>query len=131
MLIDFDRFDIMYWLEGCARGSHLRQGCWERMILLYKELPEDWRRDIYRFAKEQLAEIFSNGRCGAEDFNSFLSCYKPDNRYVVKIDESTEYDAYLHEGRYYISLNWWINPELITSVKKKDKKNGEKKLQDN
>ena len=52
MKIDLDRHQILYYLEGCARGSHLRQGCWHDMINLYPKMTQDVRDYIYTYAKQ-------------------------------------------------------------------------------
>ena len=54
MKIDLDKFQILYYLEGCAHGSHLRQGCWHQMIDLYPQFTQKERDFLYTYAKRDI-----------------------------------------------------------------------------
>ena len=127
MKIDLDRHQILYYLEGCAHGSHLRQGCWHDMINLYPKMDQGTRDFLYAYAKRDIAPLFervsSDGfrPCGAEDFDQFLARFDKDNRYMVTATdgERTEREeAYLYNGRYYTGVWMRVEDEYITDVTK-------------
>ena len=127
MLINLDRHQILYYLEGCARGSHLRQGCWHDMINLYPKMTQDVRDYIYTYAKRDIAPIFDRSssygyrHVGAEDFDQFLACFDRDNRYLVTAQVGEHIDtaeAYLYGGHYYTSAATYFEEEYITDITK-------------
>ena len=127
MKIDLGEDQIFYYLEGCARGSHLRQGCWHQMINLYPEMSQDIRDFLYTFAKRDIAPLFarvsSDGYrpCGAENFDQFLACFNKDNRYMVtaKDGERTETrETYLYDGHYWTSGVMRFEDRCVTKVEK-------------
>ena len=126
--IEMDSAQILWYLEGCARGSHLRQGCWHDMIKLYPDMSQSMRDFLYTYAKRDIAPIFEpqeclkNTRpCGAEDFDQFLACFNKDNWYLVtsrKPKECCVREAYLYNGKYYISECSYFERMFIKDIKK-------------
>lgn len=133
MNTDLDRWDILYWMEGCARGSHLRQSIWERAVNeFYPKLSEEERRMIYMYAKRDLTDIFtpkklsenhSYQHVGHEDFFQFLACYNPANRYQVHVKgevngelQEEHVNAYLYKDDYYIDFRRLCAKEFIVDV---------------
>lgn len=79
MKIDLDKFELLYYLEGCARGSHLRQGVWRRFIdEFYDKLTVEERLFLFHYSVRDLWQIFSEPYCsdssryGKDDFNMFV-----------------------------------------------------------
>ena len=127
MLINLDRHQILYYLEGCAHGSHLRQGCWHDMIALYPKMDQGTRDFLYKYAKRDIAPLFGRSfadgfrHVGAEDFDQFLACFDKDNRYMVTATdgEHTETrETYLYNGHYYTGVWTRVEDEFITDVTK-------------
>lgn len=126
IMMRMDAAQVLYYLEGCARGSHLRQGCWRDMIDLYPKMSQKMRNFIYTYAKRDIAPIFemtyNDGLhpCGAEDFFQFLACFDKDNRYMVIAKEENKEEwinAYLYNDKYYDG-KFFIDEEYITSIEK-------------
>lgn len=129
MKMALDKFDTLYWLEGCSIGSHLRQGCWERMIDAWKDCTEGERLFFYLYAKRDISyryniHTFENGtthrRFGGEMFDRFLACYNPANRYEVtasdgKITETVQ--CYKWGGVYCLDSKRIVPPEYVKEVK--------------
>ena len=126
MLINLDRHQILYYLEGCAHGSHLRQGCWYDMIKLYPDISQSMRDFLYYYAKRDIAPIFEVGvdghrPCGAEDFDQFLACFDKDNWYLVTAKDGIagiNCPAYLFNGKYMVDEQTFINEKYILDVQK-------------
>ena len=126
--IEMDSAQVLWYLEGCARGSHLRQGCWHDMIRLYPDMSQSMRDFLYTYAKRDIAPIFepqecmNNTRpCGAEDFDQFLACFDKDNRYKVtaqKDDLFDERETYLYRNQYYIDQYFSFETKYITKIEK-------------
>ena len=132
MLIDLDRHQILYYLEGCAHGSHLRQDCWHQMINLYPKFTQEERDFLYTYAKRDIAPLFQPHHfdhpaldglrhVGAEDFDQFLACFDKDNHYMVtaeKDGKSETKETYLYNGKYYTSHVFYYDSKYITKVEK-------------
>ena len=127
MQIDLDKFQILYYLEGCAHGSHLRQGCWHQMINLYPKFTQEERDFLYTYAKRDIAPLFGRSfadgsrPCGAENFDQFLACFDKDNRYMVTAQdgERTETaETYLYNGHYWTSGVMRFENRCITNIEK-------------
>lgn len=127
MQTNLDQFDILHWMEGCAIGSHLRQGIWERAIdEFFPKLTQRQRETIYTYAKRDLSRNFTSfdgiPHYAADIFNQFLARYNPANQYRVTAEREGEKetsDAYKWKGKYYISSKVWISPDYITEIKHK------------
>lgn len=134
VLVRMDVFDLLDWMDGCAGGSHLRQGIWPRAIdRFFKKLNLSEREKIYTYAKRDLLERFVprvRPSCtiinpGLKEFLQFLSRYNPNNQYVVeleaekggKLQKDTAF-AYKYEDSYYINSQEYCAPEAIKSVNK-------------
>ena len=127
--IEMNAHQILWYLEGCARGSHLRQGCWHDMIKLYPEMSQSMRDFLYYHAKRDIAPIFEpqeclkNTRpCGAEDFGQFLACFDKDNHYEVTPSLTglnfRSLDTYLYRGEYYFSDTGYVYKDFIDKLEK-------------
>lgn len=87
-----------------------------------------YRSTIYKIAKQDIAPIFDSHDpadglrpAGADDFDKFIACFNPDNRYIVtgEKDGTTETrDAYLYQGRYYTGDYTFFDEKYITKVEK-------------
>lgn len=120
-----DAAQVLYYLEGCAHGSHLRQGCWHEMIRLYPRMGQGMRDFLFTYAKRDIAPLYEPtgcySRCGREDFGQFLACFDKDNRYVVTAEHDGEREtaeAYLCNGKYYTGVNSYFAQEFITKIEK-------------
>lgn len=120
-------------MHGCAIGSHLRQGIWQRAVdEFYDKLTVKERLCVYMYAKRDLTEIFVPKRLrngnpyrhfGHEYFFQFLACYNPANRYKVHMKgvvDGKKYDkwvnAYWWNNRYYTKFNSYCAEEYITET---------------
>ena len=128
MLIDLDKHQLLYYLEGCARGSHLRQGCWHDMIRLYPMMDQRMRDYLYKYAKRDIKpyfdRTFSDGfrPVGADDFDQFLACFNPDNRYSLSVtlyngNKSGAVGAYFYRGHLYTDDVQYFDEEEINGAK--------------
>ena len=126
MLIDLDKHQLLYYLEGCARGSHLRQGCWHDMIRLYPKMDQSMRDYLYKYAKRDIKpyfdRTFSDGfrPVGADDFDQFLACFNPDNRYMVTLTDGGKTEtvgAYFYRGYMYTDDVQFFDEEEINGTK--------------
>lgn len=135
MNTDLSKWDILYWMEGCARGSHLRQDIWERAVNeFYPKLSDKEKSSIYTYAKRDLTEIFMPKQIGKdchyqhvghEEFLQFLACYNPANRFQVHVKgeingemQEGYVNAYLYKGGYYIDFRRLCAKEFIVDVKR-------------
>lgn len=137
MLVNLDKFELLNYINGCAIGSHLRQGIWKRCVdEFYGKLIDKERAFIYEYSLRDFWEIMARAKYpdvnkehtkfGFEDYKKFLACYNPDNRYHVKYEGVTadkrrikdEADVYLYEERYWIDFQRFVPNEYITSTEK-------------
>lgn len=136
MLVNLDKFELLYFINGCAIGSHLRQGIWKRCVdEFYGKLNDKERAFIYQFSLRDFWEIMAMAkypnvnkeypRFGFDDYKKFLACYNPNNRYNVKFEgvpegkkkvKKEEANAYLYDGKYWIDFQRYIPNEYITSA---------------
>lgn len=126
MKIDLDKFELLYYLEGCARGSHLRQGVWRRFIdEFYDKLTVEERLFLFHYSVRDLWQIFNEPYCsggshyGKDDFNMFVSRLNPYNKYNITVsnDGSTKvFDCFWFDGNFYTGFNRFINNEYIKNV---------------
>lgn len=118
MKIDLDKFELLYYLEGCARGSHLRQGVWKRFIdEFYDKLTAEERLFLFHYSVRDLWQIFNEPYCGSDyhygkdDFNMFVSRFNPYNKYNVTAsnDGSTKvFECFWFDGNFYTGFNRFI-----------------------
>jgi len=130
MQITLSNHDILYWLEGCARGSHLRQDCWKTMINQFHQCKnEEEYNFFYHYVKRDLAELYKPSsvtgirHCGADDFDRFLACYNPANRYVVTAKcgrQKQIVECYKFQYRYFVTDSAYIPSEYIKNIKHHD-----------
>lgn len=136
MITNLDQYELLWFLEGCARGSHLRQGIWQRAVdEFYDKLNANERLTIYMYAKRDLTEIFVPKNIGGtayqnpghKDFFNFLACFNPTNRYEVHMKgnvDGKDYDewvnAYFYDGDYHVKFNLTCAREYITETKAVD-----------
>lgn len=112
----------MFWLlESAARGSHLRQGLWNKFIdNVFHKLGPDQIRFLHDQCKEKLSEFYKKeSSVGYEDFHRFLARFDIDNNlYRVKVlnpdtgKKETHY-AYRFNGRYFVTSSRYIGEEYI------------------
>lgn len=138
MKIEIDKFELLNWMNGCAVGSHLRQGIWQRAVdEFYDKLTEGERLCVYMYAKRDLTDFFvpkrlKNGDTyhpfGHEYFFQFLACYNPSNRYKVHMKgvvDGKKHDewvnAYWWNNRYYTKFNRYCAQEYIVETIVDDK----------
>lgn len=94
MTTNLDWHDIIYLMEGCAGGSHLRQGIWQRAVdEFWAKLDQEERDNIYWIAKRDITERFfhelfgeQHTSFGYDDFAEFLARFNPSNQYRVTMD---------------------------------------------
>lgn len=107
-----DKFELVCLLEGCARGSHLRQHIWRRMVEEWIPLMDDkdldftwWVcfRDLWGiFFKDNNAITY-----GAEQFLQMLASLNRNNYFkITSKDTNKTYNCYKFQGRYYLLGSW-------------------------
>lgn len=126
MKIDLDKFELLYYLEGCARGSHLRQGVWRRFIdEFYDKLTTQERLFLFHYSMRDLWQIFNDPYCsdssryGKDDFNMFISKFNPYNKYSVTAsnDEMADVcECFWFNGKFHTGYNRFISGEYIKNV---------------
>lgn len=126
MKLDLDKFELLYYLEGCARGSHLRQGVWSRCIdEFYDKLNDKERNFVFHYSVRDLWPIFNeaypNGsyHIGREDFNMFIARFNPYNKYHLVCsngDAIEEADCFWYDGRFHINYSRIAADEYIKSI---------------
>ena len=119
------KFDILYLCEGCAIGSHLRQGIWARCIdEFFAKLSDDEREWLYTYAKRDLTHNFiREGSCGRGDYFKFLSRFNPANRYMVVVEGDVGgkhckqiVDAFKWDRKFWIDSRHTVVEESVTHV---------------
>lgn len=132
MKVELDKFELVYFLEGCASGSHLRQGVWRRVVedFVPKMSVEQMNFTWWVCFRDMWDNYFTSftgdaANCGAEDFLHALSVLNINNRYMVDTDyegKRESYFCYRFRGEYYPMENGRFNrhiaKEHITNVER-------------
>lgn len=136
MLIDLDKHEMFWLLESAARGSHLRQGLWNKFIdNVFHKLGVSEIRFLHDQCKEKLSKLYPNEKAvGYEDFQRFLARFDIDNNlYRVKVTnpdtgkKETHY-AYRFNSRYFVTSSRYIGEEYILMVEEVPYNIGDKML---
>lgn len=124
--IKIDKFNILYWLEGCANGSHLRQDIWERCIdEFYGKMTTDQRLWLYTYVKRNITPRFMSkySNAGKEDFLKFLACFNPANRFTIVAEGMVDgkqvketASTFYFDKRYWVSSRQCVASEYIKSI---------------
>ena len=130
MLVDLDQFEMLYLLEGVSIGSHLRQHIWTRAVdNWYNEMEPSYAETVFTYSRRDISPKYEprtigdtlHTPFGAEEFNKFLACFNPANRYLVsaKCGKHKEKDVpcFLYNGTYHTKMNTWMAREYITDIK--------------
>ena len=88
---------LLWYLEGAARGSHLRWDIYEIFVNdVWPQLSYDEREFIYTLAKRNLSDVFSGehaDKSAKERFLQMLARFDPSNQFKVYFKtEPGEYD---------------------------------------
>lgn len=63
MLVNLDKFELLNYINGCAIGSHLRQGIWQRCVdEFYDKLNDKERAFIYEISLRDFWEIMARAK---------------------------------------------------------------------
>lgn len=124
MLIDLDKHEMFWLLESAARGSHLRQGLWNKFIgTVFPFLESSEIRFLHDQCKEKLSELYPNEKSvGYEDFQRFIARFDIDNNYylVSAVNPETKRKitlyAYKFRDKYFIGSTRFISPDCIKNV---------------
>ena len=125
MKTNLSEFEILYLCEGCAIGSHLRQGIWERCIdEFFAKLSDDEREWLYTYAKRDITHNFiREGTCGRGDYFKFLARFNPANRYMVAAEGDVggkhikkNIDAFKWDGKFWIDSRHSVIEDTVTNV---------------
>lgn len=125
--LNLDKFELMWLLEGAAGKSHLRWDIYRMFIEdIYPQLNYDEREFLYTYIKRDTAWLWEHktlsDKTPHEYWMQVLARFNPANQYTVTAthDGLTETkDAYLFNGRYYITMNSFFADEYITNVERK------------
>lgn len=125
MKVELDYFEMLYLLESCLRGSHLRSTTVARFSTeFWGKFTEKQRDSLYRFV---LTNIYDgkfkprDSMCGQDVW--LMERYNPDNQYEVAVTNGATCEnvrAFRHaeDGKYYIRPSKYIAPEYITKIEK-------------
>lgn len=117
MIVNLDRFELLYFIEGCLIGSHLRQDIWSRCINeFYPKLSDEDRNFVFHYSVRDFT-----GRVRRDyknDFDKFISRFNPDNQYKVGVRGGYTLDAFKYKDEYYTSYSTIINSDFITNTEK-------------
>ena len=124
MLINLDKHEMFWLLESAARGSHLRQGLWNKFIdTVFPFLEPSEIRFLHDQCKEKLSELYPNENAvGYEDFQRFLARFDIDNNYylVLAVNPDTKKEmtlyAYKLRDKYFVKSTRFISPDCIKRV---------------
>ena len=126
MKVELDYIEMLYLLESCLRGSHLRAMTVRRFCGEFWERFTDRQRiSLYRFVVQQVyGGTFTprDSLCGADVM--LMEMYDPDNQYIVSFNNGKGMvecvRAFLHAGnrRYYTNSSMYIAPDAIVSIEK-------------
>lgn len=125
MKVELDFFEMLYLLESCLRGSHLRSTTVERFSCeFWERFTERQRNSLYRFVLRNVYDgkfKQQDSMCGQDVW--LIERYDPDNQYEVTINDGATCEnirAFRHakNGKYYIRPNKYIAPEYIIKIEK-------------
>lgn len=121
-----DRFNLLWYLEGAVRGSHLRWDIYPTFVNdVFPQLSESERECIYTYAKRDLSEMFDRKPDSTESeyFRQLLARFNPANQYVVTLKDGRKKEvadnAYLWNGKYYIGWQRYCGEDYIIKVEQK------------
>lgn len=135
MIVNLDCFEVFYYLQGCASGSHLRQGVWRQLVEEIMPQMDDNEKDaIWWWMRRDLWDIFNKPygdgfyKCGNEDFNhamaalhrnnyAMISFFHPDKKWKhPRIQKCYRYnDTFYVEGSFtkFIPNEWIISANWV------------------
>lgn len=135
--LTLDVHELFYFLEGAARGSHIRWGVYETFVNhVWKQLSYDEKEAIYTWAMRDLSEMFESehGKAGREQFYHFVARFDPTNQYKVFVKgKPSELDkemwptmkgrnpyvlCYLWDGEYKPTWSGYIPKNKIKRIEK-------------
>ena len=123
----FNKHDLLYAIEGFARGSHLRQHIWEKVFIEFiPQMNEEEIFFVWYYCMRDLFECYFGWweypSCGAEDFIHCMAALDLRNRVMVKTRfEGKDEDVlcYKFHGNYCPikkSFNAYVAEQYIVSV---------------
>lgn len=103
----FDIHELLYSIEGFARGSHLRQHIWNKVFKEYlPQLSDDEQDYLWFFMRRDLWECYFDkygSSCGSEDFLRCMAALHRGNRALV----TTKYKGKKSQFMCYRFNNHW------------------------
>ena len=120
--LTLDWHQLIWFLEGAARGSHLRWSVYEDMVnRVYPQLDEQERENFYAIAKRNLLEDMRQYKdAGLQHFEQMLARFNPAAQYRVTLKRARELKqvvlAYLWQGDYYVDWRRRCVPEFIKTI---------------
>ena len=122
MLVELDKHELLYYIEGCARGSHLRQGIWQRIVNEFiPKMTEDERDFIWWILRRDIWEIFFGkyANYGAQDFLRAMAALHRNNwaKVMASDGKTTEcVDCYRYDGHWWVDFTVRVADEFITKI---------------
>lgn len=126
MHVYLDRYELFSLLESAVHGRYLNQGIWKKFVdNLFQQIDPSIIRFLRLQCVENLSEFYSKDESvGLEDFQKFLARYDIDNNiYKISCCKSGKHYiiyGFLFDEKFYVSMNRFVNPELITGYEKVD-----------
>lgn len=121
-----DRFQLLWYLEGAVRGSHLRWDIYPTFVNdVFPQLSESERECIYTYAKRDLSEMLERKSDSTESeyFRQLLARFNPANQYIVTLKNGRKKEvadnAYLWDEKYYVGWQRFYGEEYIIKVEQK------------
>ena len=115
--------EALWWLQGGMAGSHLRWSVYEDFVnKIWPQLDERERDNIYTIAKRDLSWHFEGehyDKTAKEHFERLLARYNPSNQYLVHLVNEKIVEAYLFDGKYYVSWQSYCAQDAITKIVQK------------
>lgn len=103
----FDKHELLWSIEGFARGSHLRQHIWQKVFEEYlPQLTEDEQDFLWFYLRRDIWSLYFDSKyhqCGCEDFLHTMAALHRGNRANVRYTyngESGCVKCYRHDGHW-------------------------------
>lgn len=129
MNLNLDRYELLFLIESTAKGIYPNQNIWRTLVdnLFHQMDPYDIRF-LRLHSVDNLCNFYSTDKSeGFLDFHKFLARYDINNNlYEISCCKSGKPHiiyGFLFREKFYVSMDMFINPELINRYEKVDMEN--------
>ena len=118
---NIDFWELCFLAEACIPPRPIaRTMFWQNLTnLYYHNMTENERARLFEFMNRN--SKYEESLKTQEDTQIFHARFDPDNQYRVTTnfqDKEEVYEAFLRNGKYYTSSNFWISGDYIIKVEK-------------